>query len=71
LMLAFATTPRPRAQDNGHHLHHADYYSKWHQPGNAASCCNGKERKDGQTTGDCAPTRAEVRHGNWWVQICG
>jgi hypothetical protein len=27
LMFAFAATPRPRAQDNGHHLHHADYYS--------------------------------------------
>ena len=29
LTFAFAVTPRARAQDNGHHLHHADYYSQW------------------------------------------
>ena len=69
LMFVFATTPRARAQDNGHHLHHADHYSKWLQPGGATSCCNGRETKDGQTTGDCAPTRAEVRHGNWWAKL--
>jgi hypothetical protein len=68
LMFAFATTPKARAQDNGHHLHHADHYSKWHQPG-VTSCCNGRETKDGQTTGDCAPTRVEVRHGNWWAKL--
>lgn len=71
LMLAFAFTPKARAQDNGHHLYHADYYSKWHQPGTHASCCNGKETKDGQTTGDCAPTRAEVRQGHWWAKLQG
>jgi hypothetical protein len=69
LTFAFVATPRARAQDNGHRLHHADYYSKWHQPGSAASCCNGKETKDGQTTGDWAPTRAEVGHGNWWAKF--
>jgi len=69
LMFAFATTPKARAQDNGHHLHHADHYSKWLQPGTTASCCNGREAKDGRTTGDCAPTRAEVRHGNWWAKL--
>ena len=68
LTFAFVATPRARAQDNSPHLHHADYYSKWHQPGNAASCCNGKERKDGQTTGDCNPTTAEVRAGSWWAK---
>jgi hypothetical protein len=69
LTFAFVATPRARAQNNGPHLHHADYYSKWRQPGSAASCCNGKETKDGQTTGDCAPTTAEVRHGNWWAKL--
>src|ERR1700730_13295166 len=49
LTLAFAVTPRARAQDNGYYLHHADYYSNEHQPGSAASCCNGGETKDGQT----------------------
>ena len=28
LMFAFATTPKARAQDNGHHLHHTNHYSK-------------------------------------------
>ena len=69
LTFAFVATPRARAQNNGPPLHHADYYSKWRQPGSAASCCNGKETKDGQTTGDCAPTRAEVRHGDWWAKL--
>ncbi len=36
LTFAIAATPRARAKDNSHHLHHADYYSKWHQPGSAA-----------------------------------
>jgi hypothetical protein len=52
LMFVFATTPRARAQDNGHHLHHADHYSKWLQPGSVLLCCNGREAKHGQTTGD-------------------
>jgi hypothetical protein len=67
-ILAFATAPKARAQDNGHDLHHADHYSKWKQPGTDASCCNGKETKDGQTTGDCYPTTAEVRAGSWWAK---
>jgi hypothetical protein len=71
LMFAFATSPKARAQDSGHHLYHADYYSKWHQPGTHASCCNGEETKDGHTTGDCAPTRAEVRQGHWWAKLQG
>ena len=67
-ILAFATAPKARAQDNGHHLHHADHYSKWKQPGTDTSCCNGRETKDGQTTGDCYPTTAEVRAGSWWAK---
>ena len=47
-ILGFASTPKTRVQDNGHHLYHADYYSKWKQPGTGASCCNGKETKDGK-----------------------
>jgi hypothetical protein len=69
LTFAFAATPRARAQDNDHHLYHADYYSKWHQPGSAASCCNGRETKDGTIMGDCAPTKAEVRQGSWWAKL--
>src|SRR5882672_2959028 len=67
-IVAFATAPKARAQDNGHHFHHADHYSKWKQPGTNASCCNGRETKDGQPTGDCYPTTAEVRAGSWWAK---
>ena len=67
-MLGFASTPKTRAQDNGHHLYHTDYYSKWKQPGTPASCCNGKETKDGHVSGDCYPTTAEVRDGHWWAK---
>jgi len=67
-MLGFATTPKVRAQDKGHHLYHADHYSKWKQPGTDASCCNGKEMQDGNVTGDYYPTTAEVRDGRWWAK---
>jgi hypothetical protein len=67
-IVAFATAPKARAQDYGHHLHHTDHYSKWKQPGTNASCCNGKETTDGQITGDCYPTTAEVRAGSWWAK---
>ena len=67
-ILVFATAPRARAQENGHHLHHADHYSKWKQPGTEISCCNGRETKDGRTMGDCFPTTAEVRAGSWWAK---
>jgi hypothetical protein len=67
-MLGVASTPKARAQDSGHHLYHADYYSKWKQPETGASCCNGKETKDGNVTGDCYPTTAEVRDSHWWAK---
>jgi hypothetical protein len=62
------TTPEARAEDNGHDLYHADHYSRWKQPGSNASCCNGRETKDGRTIGDCYPTTAEVRAGSWWAK---
>ena len=37
LMMAFAVASKARAQDNGHHLYHADYYSQWHQLGSIVS----------------------------------
>src|SRR3954447_5858869 len=54
-MLGFASTPKARAQDNGHHLYHADYYSKWKQPATDSSCCNGKETKDGKSPATAIP----------------
>src|SRR4029453_6030777 len=67
-IVAFATSPKARAQDNGHHLYHADHYSHWNQPGTNVSCCHGKEKKDGRTTDDCYPTTDEVRAGSWWAK---
>src|SRR4051812_6540476 len=67
-MLGFASTPKARAQDNGRHLYHADYYPKWKQPGTDASCCNGKETEDGNVTGNWYPTTAEGRDGHWWAK---
>ena len=62
-MLGFGSTPKASAQDNGHHLYHADYYSKWKQLGTDASRCNGKETKNGDVTGDCYPTTATAIGG--------
>jgi hypothetical protein len=77
LLIAFASTPRARAQDQAehdqaehHHPFHKDFYSKWKVPGNPnASCCNARIEQDGKETGDCEPARAEVRDGNWYVWI--
>ena len=67
-MLGFALAPKARAQDNGHQLYHAEYYSKWKQPGTEASWCNGRETRGGHITGDCYPTTAEFRGGHWWAK---
>jgi len=54
------------AQD-GHTRYH-QYYHKWKQPGSGASCCNARVRTPwGQETGDCEPTRAEMRNGDWYA----
>lgn len=77
LMIAFASTPRARAQDEAehkptdhHHPFHKDFYAKWKEPGNPnASCCNARIEQDGHETGDCEPSKAEVRNGDWYVWI--
>ena len=77
LLIAFASTPRARAQDQAehdqaehHHPFHKDFYSKWKEPGNPnASCCNARIEQDGKETGDCEPAKAEVRNGSWYVWI--
>jgi hypothetical protein len=43
-ILAFATTPKTRAQDHSHHLPHAARYSKWKQQGTDASCWTGRKK---------------------------
>jgi hypothetical protein len=57
-----------RAQQH-HHPLHKDFYHQWKQPGTGASCCNARIETDGVERGDCEPSRAEVRNGNWWVWI--
>jgi len=77
LLIAFASTPRARAQDQAehdqaehHHPFHKNFYSKWKEPGNPnASCCNARIEQDGKETGDCEPAKAEVRNGSWYVWI--
>lgn len=44
--------------NDGHHLHHTDFYQDLKQPDSGYSCCNKMEEKDGQTVGDCRPVRA-------------
>lgn len=45
-----------------------DHYTHWLQPGTAASCCNEKRTENGEVTGDCYPTVAELRKGAWWAR---
>ncbi len=76
-MIAFASTPRGKAQDQAehqqaghHHPFHKDFYSKWKVPGDPnASCCNARIEQDGKETGDCEPAKTEVRNGSWYVWI--
>jgi hypothetical protein len=51
-------------------------YSHWLTPGTAASCCNEKKTINGEMTGDCYPTVAELRPSAdkavtgvvWWAK---
>ena len=56
---------------DGHAEHHHDFYRHWMQPGvtPAISCCNARVEKDGREVGDCEPTRAEVRNGQWFAWL--
>ena len=58
-----------RAQD--HHPAHRDFYRHFMQPGVSPplSCCDARIEKDGIETGDCEPTRAEIRGGAWWAWL--
>lgn len=53
---------KARAQD--HHPNHADFYKKWMRPdGSGLSCCDARMERGGVETGDCEPTKAELRRG--------
>lgn len=67
--LSMCGAPLP-AQDH-HHPLHRDFYQHWRDPANPnISCCNARiEGPDGVEVGDCEPTRAEVRNGQWWAWV--
>ena len=59
-----------RASAQDHHPHHRDFYRNWQRPDGFGSCCNARiEQPDGEEVGDCEPTRAEIRAGQWWVWV--
>lgn len=61
-----------RAQD--HHPLHRDFYRHWRAPDNpATSCCDARIEAGGVEVGDCEPTEARVRAGQWqaWIRQLG
>lgn len=71
-ILVYATTPKAQAQEQAEHHHplHEEFYSKWKVPGQPnASCCNARIETNGRETGDCEPSQAEIRNGDWFVYI--
>jgi len=54
----FGTRAQSGDWNDGHALHHADFYKDLKQPNSNATCCNKMEQKDGQIVGDCRPVRA-------------
>ena len=61
---------KARAQQH-HHDFHKDFYRHWKPNDNPnTSCCNARiVGPDGVETGDCEPTKAEIRAGVWWVWV--
>ena len=70
VLIVGAAIAATRAQDGHSRWHH--YYQHWKQPGTGISCCNarviGPNGED--LTGDCEPTRMEIRGGGWvaWLR---
>lgn len=60
---------RVMAQDGHSRWHH--FYKNWKMPGTDISCCNARViGLNGQTIfGDCEPTRAEIRNGDWYAWL--
>lgn len=64
--------PSPLGQGvQHHHPFHEDFYRGWMRPDVSppASCCNARIETNGIESGDCEPTQAEVRKGQWWVWV--
>ena len=58
LFAVTAVAIAPKAEELGHRLYHDSDYRYWKQPGTSISCCSDQ---------DCAPVRAELRHGRWFA----
>jgi hypothetical protein len=58
------------AQAQDHHPLHRDFYMHWKQPGTNIGCCQARINHGWGETGDCEPTKAEVRNGQWhaWLR---
>jgi hypothetical protein len=70
LPLAFALYGCPPGNTQDHHPLHHDFYRHWKQPGTNTSCCDARiERRDGSEVGDCEPTKAELRNGDWYAWV--
>ena len=61
----------PAKGQDGHMRYH-QYYKDWKQPGLDLSCCNARiiDLNGQDLTGDCEPTRAEIRNGQWFFWQC-
>ncbi len=65
-LMALCATLAVYAQDGHARWHY--YYQEWKQPGTQASCCNARiVYPGGVELGDCEPTRAEMRNGDWYA----
>lgn len=66
-LLAFGVPAHPQ---DGHARWH-EYYREWKQPGTGMSCCNARQIGPAgeDLTGDCEPTRAEKRGGDWYAWL--
>jgi hypothetical protein len=56
----------PAYAQHGHERWH-QYYRTWLQPGTTVSCCNARITQFGIESGDCEPTKYEMRNGDWYA----
>jgi hypothetical protein len=63
---AIAAMLKPAKAQSGHERWHP-YYMHWNQPGTTVSCCQARVVHPWGETGDCEPTRAELRNGDWYA----
>lgn len=61
---------KKQAHGQDHHPLHRDFYRTWKQPGTDVGCCNARMAGPfGGETGDCEPTKGEVRNGQWFAWL--